>query len=80
MPKFPLPPQPISQLRGLFDTVFLTRPQLEAKIKALEKENTFLRKHSSTITASDGAAPCTQCAATSTLLRNVLNKYGAKSA
>jgi len=32
----------------------MTRPQLEAKIKALEKENAWLRKHSTTIVASDG--------------------------
>lgn len=72
------PPAPPTR-HNFFSNVFLTRSQLEAKIKLLEKENTFLRKHSGTVIASDGAEPCACCAATSKTLQSILTKHGASA-
>lgn len=70
----PLPPP----RTNYFSSVFQTRNQLEARIKALEKENEFLRKQSGIIAvASPGSGPCTCCTATSKTLQSILTKYGA---
>lgn len=63
-------PPPPPRTKGFFSSVFKTRPQLEAQILRLERENLLLRTHNS-------VGPCPQCTIVHKILRSVLAKHEA---
>lgn len=62
-------PPPPPRTKGFFSSIFKTRPQLEAQIRALERENLLLR--------GGPNGPCPRCTRISKILRSVLAKHEA---